>query len=182
RYARMLLEIRAQHFVHYRLDRAFHFGVAELGLGLTFELRLANFYGENCGQSFTDVVSGKSDVTAFAPRILGRVSVDRTRERRLESREVCSTFVRVDVVHEGENVLGVAVVVLKRELDFDIVALSLDIYDLVVQRLASGVEKLNHLLESALCEERLGFFLALALILDANLHSLVEEGELAQAI
>jgi hypothetical protein len=40
----MLFQIRAEHFVHDSLDRAFDFGVAELGLGLTFELRLANLH------------------------------------------------------------------------------------------------------------------------------------------
>ena len=47
--------------------------------------------------------------------------VDRARERRLEAGEVGAALVGVDVVHEGERVLVVAVVVLQRELDLDVV-------------------------------------------------------------
>ena len=99
----------------------------------------------NCGsRTFTDStavspsrtsspVSVKSAFLRSSPFV--RVRVDRARERRLEAGEVRAAFVRVDVVDEGEDVLVVAVVVLQRELDADVVALGLDVDDLRVQRL-----------------------------------------------
>ena len=53
----MLLEIRRELLVHDAFDSAFDFGVAELGLGLSLELWLANFHRENGGQSFAHVVA-----------------------------------------------------------------------------------------------------------------------------
>ena len=47
--------------------------------------------------------------------------VDRARQRGLEAGEVRAAFVRVDVVGEGERVLVVAVVVLQRDVDVDVV-------------------------------------------------------------
>src|SRR5205823_5585638 len=54
------------------------------------------------------------------------VARDLARERRAETRQVRPAFARVDVVGEGEDVLLVAVVVLQRHLDLDVVLLALE--------------------------------------------------------
>ena len=61
----MFLEVRRELLVHDAFDSAFDFGVAELGLGLSLELWLANFHLENCGQSFAHVVAAQSEVGLF---------------------------------------------------------------------------------------------------------------------
>ena len=112
------------------------FRVAELGLGLTLELRLADLDREYRGETFADVVAGEREVRLLQHVALGGVRVDDARQRRLEAGEVRAAFVRVDVVDEREDVLVVAVVVLHRELDAHVVARRLDVHDLGVQRLA----------------------------------------------
>ena len=54
---RVLLEERAELVVDDRLDDALDLGVAELGLGLAFELRLRNLDADDGGQPFADVVA-----------------------------------------------------------------------------------------------------------------------------
>src|SRR2546430_7631389 len=139
----MLLEVRRELLVDDALDRAFDFGVPELGLGLSLELRLANFHRENGGQSFAHVVTRQSEIRLLERAALRRVVVDRTRQRGLEAREVRPALMGVDVVHERINVLVVAVVVLEGELDVDAVALSVDIYDFLMEYLLLVVEELH---------------------------------------
>ena len=55
---RVLFEVRAELVVDDRLDDALDLGVAELGLGLAFELRLRNLDADDRGQPFADVVAG----------------------------------------------------------------------------------------------------------------------------
>src|SRR4051794_30198801 len=85
---RVLLEIRAELVVENRLDDALHFGVAELRLGLTLELRVRNLDADDRGETFADVLAGHAFLQVLRQVVLRRVVVDRARERRLESREV----------------------------------------------------------------------------------------------
>ena len=117
RRARVLVEVRRQPLVDERLDRRLDLGVAELRLGLSLELRLADLDRKHGREPFAHVVAGEREVGLLEKVALRRVGVDHARERRLEAREVRAAFVRVDVVDEREDVLVVAVVVLHRQLD-----------------------------------------------------------------
>ena len=64
--------------------------------------------------------------------VLGRVGVDRARQRRAEAGEVRAAFVRVDVVGERVDRLGVAVVPLQRDLGVDAVVLAVHVDRLLV--------------------------------------------------
>jgi hypothetical protein len=74
---------------------------------------------------FAHVVAAEGEVFQVLqhPLALG-VVVDGARERGAEADEVRPALHRVDVVHEGEDVLHVAVVVLEGELDDDLVPLA----------------------------------------------------------
>ena len=50
----------AEMLVDDRLDDALDLGVAELGLGLPLELRLAHLDGQHAGEPFADVVAGQA--------------------------------------------------------------------------------------------------------------------------
>ena len=78
--------IRAQLVVDDRLDDALDLGVAELGLGLAFELRLRNLDADDRGQAFADVVAGDALLQVLRQVVLGRVGVDRARQRRRGTR------------------------------------------------------------------------------------------------
>ena len=43
---------------HHALHKSLGFGVAQLGLGLAFKLRLGELDRDNSGESFADVVTG----------------------------------------------------------------------------------------------------------------------------
>ena len=55
----VFFEIRAQPFGHSLCDDRTHFAVAEFRLGLTFELRVGEFHGNDRRQAFPDVVARK---------------------------------------------------------------------------------------------------------------------------
>ena len=94
---------------------------------------------------------------------------------------------RVDVVGEGEDGLGVGVVVLQRDLHGHAVALGLHVDRLVVQHLLALVQVLDELGDAAgvleLCVLGLaGLGVGGALVGERDLDALVQEGELAQAL
>jgi hypothetical protein len=108
------------------------------------------------GESLADVLAGQREVGLLQRVSLRRVGVDRARERGLEPREVRAALVRIDVVDERKNVLVVAVVVLERELDADVVLLDVEIEDLGMEALLAADQERDELLEPALRVEGLG--------------------------
>ena len=87
---RVLFEKRAELVVDDRFDDALDLGVAELGLGLAFELRLRNLDADDRRQALADVVAGDAFLQILRQVVLRRVVVDRPRERRRGSpRDAC---------------------------------------------------------------------------------------------
>ncbi len=86
----------------------------------------------------------------------------------------------VDGVGEGEDIFGVAVVILQRDFDFHVFALALHVDGRIVQDLLAAVQML-HEFDDAAGKAELGGFVA-ALVLQRDLQALVEEGQLAEAL
>ena len=63
--ARMRIEPVAELVGHHTLYEGFRFGIAELGLGLAFELRGGEFHRHHCGQAFAHVVAGEVLILVF---------------------------------------------------------------------------------------------------------------------
>ena len=100
-----------------RLDLALDLGVAQLGLRLALELRLDQLDADDRGQALADVVAGQVRVGVLEHAGLARPVVERARQRGPEAGDVGAAVDGVDVVGEGEDVLGVGVVVLEGDLD-----------------------------------------------------------------
>ena len=66
RVGRVLLEVVAELLVDQRLDEALDLAVAELGLGLPFELRLGNLDRDDRGEPFADVVALSASSSFFS--------------------------------------------------------------------------------------------------------------------
>ena len=124
----------AELVVDDRLDDALDLGVAELGLGLAFELRMRNLDADDRGEPLADVLAGDALLQVLREVVLRRVGVDRARQRRPEAGEVRAAFVRVDVVGEGVDRLGVAVVPLQRDFGVDAVLLAAHVDRLLVDQ------------------------------------------------
>ena len=118
-------------------------------------------------------------VVALHEVLAGGIRVDGPRQRRLETDEMRAALDRVDVVGEGIDALAVAFVPLQRDLGLDAVALALDV-DHVVERRLRAAQVLDELDDTAAILELV--VLAVALVLNGDLHTLVQEGELAQAL
>ena len=103
-----------------------------------------------------------------------RVSAD------AEAGQVRAAFVRVDVVGEGEDQLGVAVVPLQRDLGVDAVLVALHEDRLVVDDRLVLVQVLDERDDAAFVLELVA--LAVALVVDGDEDAAVEERELAQAL
>lgn len=91
-----------------------------------------------------------------------------------------AAVVGVDVVGEAEDVLGVAVVPLHRDLDRDAVLAALEEDRLLRQGLLVAVEVLDEAGDAALVLEAV--LLAVALVHQADDDAAVQEGQLAQAL
>ena len=131
----ILLEKLTESVVDDRLDDTLDLGVPELRLGLSFELRPRNLDADDAGQSFANVVAADAGVLQVLRQVvLDGVRIDRAGQRGTEAGQVRAAFVGVDVVREGEDQLGVAVVPLKRDFGVDAVLLALHEDRLLVDR------------------------------------------------
>ena len=112
---------------HGPLDEALDLGVAELGLGLALELRLAELDGDDGGQALADVVAGEVLVLVLELVLLAREVVDELGQRRAEALLVGAALVGVDGVGVGVHRLGVGGGPLHRELEREAAGLVLDL-------------------------------------------------------
>ncbi len=180
---RVLLEELGERLVDDRLDEALDRRVAELGLGLTLELRLGDLHRNDRGETLAHVLAGEVGVLLLQLAAGARVIVDSTRERRAEAGEVRAALVRVDVVGEREQRLLVGVVPLHRDLDLADVGGVLQVDDLGVQRLprALRVQVVDEVDDAAVVLE--GGREALApLVAEVDAQALGEERHLAEAL
>ena len=176
RFLRVLLKPLHQLVVGRTLDERTHGDVAELALGLTFELRFGQTHGNDAGQTFTNVFTEKVFVLLFEKAALFGVLVDRISQSLTETFFVHTTFGGRNAVGEGVNRLVETGVPL--ECDFDFLRLfgGFEVADLAEERFLRGVEVTYVVDDAAVVLKRLLHLLAGALIGEANLETLVQEG------
>ena len=115
----------------------------------------------------------------FEQVVLLAVGVQRAGQRGAEAGEVRAAVGRVDVVDVGVDVFGVLGRVLQGDFDADAVLLAGDVDDVGVERFAGAVEVLDEFHDAAFVLERFAF--AGALVVEDDLHALVEERQFLQA-
>ena len=178
---RVLVKIDAQGVVHRRLDEALHFAVPQLGLGLAFELRIAQLDAHDRGEALPHVVPGQRLRVLLQEIVRVGVVIDGPRERRLEPDQMGPALAGIDVVGKGIEILGVGVVVLDGDFQGEI-----RLFDLHKDRLMEGrlgsVQMLHKGHDAALVPEALFLFLPLTGIPERDAQPLVEEGQLAQTL
>ena len=103
----MRIEPVAELVGHHTLYEGFRFGIAELGLGLAFELRGGEFHRHHCGQAFTHVVAGEVLILVFEDVLFTCVTVDERGQRGAEAFFVGAAFGGGDGVGEGVHRFGV---------------------------------------------------------------------------
>jgi hypothetical protein len=178
---RIFLEVSSQRFVDGGFDHALHFTVAQLGLGLTLELRIADLHADDRREPFADIVSGEG-FRLFLQQIVGvGVRVDGAGQRGLEADQMGAAFLRVDVVREGKQVFRVAVVVLERNLQNHFGLFDLHV-DRLVQRGFRFVQMLDEGNDAALVQKDLLFDRLFALVAQRDLQPFVEERQFAETL
>jgi hypothetical protein len=176
---RILLEIAAQSLVDDRNDESFNLAVAQLGLGLSLKLRFGHLHAHDRDQPFAHIVTRRARF--LDPAGLLGMPVDRARQGRLESAQMRSAFMGVDVVGKALDRVVVAVVVLQRDFNhqprFGIFLLEVD--DRVKRHLA--VVEVLHVLDQSLIKLEL-IALPRSLVLEHELQPLVEIRQLAHPL
>ncbi len=173
----MFLEVGAQRLVDGGLHQTLDLGVAELHLGLAFKLRVGQLDADDGREPFADIIP--RDRLALE-HVVGRgIIVDRAGQRRLEADEMGAALPRVDRIREREDVLGVAVVVLKRHLQLHPLLLFLDVDGLVQRRLVL-VQMLDERDDAALVAEVL--LLVRAFVLERDGQAAVQKGLFPQPL
>src|SRR5450759_662158 len=114
---RVLVEVLPYSLGYCGLDLPLDLGVAELGLGMAFELRLDQLDADDGRQALADVLSREIRVAVLEDAGSPGIVVERSCQRSSETGQVRPAVDGVDVVREAEDVLGVCVVVLERDLD-----------------------------------------------------------------
>ena len=181
---RVLFQPFGETLVGGLLHERAHRHVAQLGLRLTLELRVAQLDRDDRGDAFADVLAEKV-LFLLLQQVLGSgVLVDDAGERGLEALDVHAAF-------DGGDAVGVAVdafVVAGVPLDRDVERLTvgvvfvLEVGDLGEQRFLRRVEVLDEVDDAALVLERLVELALGPLVAEDDLEALVEEGHRLQAL
>src|SRR6266404_6891225 len=87
---------------------------------------------------------------------------------------------RVDGVRKRKNVFAVSIVVLQRDFDFDVPALTFDVDGRIVQRRLAAVQVLDEFADAAGKAKLRGFFGPL--VRERDFQAFVQEGEFAKAL
>ena len=163
------------------LDQPCDSRVSKLGLRLTLELRVPELHGDDGSQSFARVLALEVVVALLEESLLARVLVERTSQSSTKALQMRATLGGVDVVREREDGLDVRVVPLHRDLESSLVALALEVDDVLVHGVLRLVDMRNEVPDPALVEELVGPT-AGALVAKDDPQPAGEERRLAQAL
>ncbi len=177
---RVLLKIEAETLVNGALDDTLHFGIAQFGLGLAFELRLRKPDAEDRRQPFPDVFSGKAGIVFLEEFALLGVAVQYPGKGGPEARQVSAAVRRVDAVGEGADRLRKAVVILQGGFDRDAVGCLGDVDRIAVLHHPVPVEVPHEAGHAALKVECVGGILGF--IEQGDLEHLVKVRDLPQPL
>ena len=148
----MCVEPVAELVGHHTLYEGLRFGVAELGLGLAFELRVGELDGHDGGQAFAHVIAGEIVVLLLEDVLLARIPVDKRGERCTEALLMGAAFGCGDGVGEGVHGFGVGGRPLhgdfRGDADFEVFGLEID--DLLLDRVGlAGFDQIGHVILDA---------------------------------
>ena len=177
----VLLKVDREPVIDHAGHHTGHFAVAELGLGLAFELGLGQLDADDGRKALAHVVArqGRALELLGQVRLVLHITVDGAGERRAEAHQMRAAFLGMDVVGEGEDGLLVAGVVLEGKVDGHIVHHAFG-HDDGMDALLAGVEVAHELADAALGVEHMG--LAGALVDALDVQALVEVGQLLEAL
>ena len=146
-------------FVDGFLHKAPHLGVAQLRLGLPFELGFSYPHRDHGGQAFTAVVTGEVLFFLFEQLVLAGVLIHQGGQRRPETFFVGAALDGVNGVCERVYALGIAGVPLHGHLDLKVLALDFQADDRGVDRRLGLIQMLHIVLQPIGVVEGLFLFL-----------------------
>ncbi len=165
-----------------RSTNAADLGIAELGLGLALELRVAELHRDDRGEALADVVADEVLVLLLQEALAPGVAVHHVGEGLLEALLVHAALGGGDVVGERVEALVVAGVPLERELGLAERLGVAERDDRREQRLLRGVEVRDEVDDAAVVLEHLLGDRVDALVAEHDLEPLIEERHLAQTL
>ena len=176
----MLFQVERQLVADDALHHGLDLDVAQLALGLAFELRVGQLDADDGRQALAHVVAHQVGVVVLEQLGLVGVVVEDARQRRAEAGEVRAAVDGVDAVGEAEGVIGIAVVILHGRLHDGVVGLLGHVDGLRVDDRLVAVEAPDEAGDAAF--EVVGLLLVVAAVVEGDLQAAVEIGHLADAV
>ena len=170
------------------LNDAFHFGVAEFGLGLPLKLRFWHFHTDDSGEPLADVLPSQGHFGVLEEPAIFGVAVKGSRERALEAALMEAAVRCADVIRVREDIFGVGGIELQRNLHRYTLAQSLNINRLRVQHLLILVMIAHKGGNAALILERLWLIRrAIAarsspFVVEADADTFIQKGEFSEPV
>ena len=140
-----------------------------------------NLETDDAGQTLSDVLAREIAVLVLQYALLSREVVRCPRQSDLESREMRTAFLGVDIVDKAVNILHVAVVVLHGDFHNGIILDTIEVDWRRMNDFLLAVQMLDEGADAALIEVRLLSPLA-ALVHETDRDALIQKGQLAQAM
>src|SRR3989441_57437 len=177
---RTLLEVLREAFRERQRNVTLDLGVAQVALGLAFELRLEHLDADHRGKALPHVLAGEVGVLLLEDSRLARIAVEHVGQRGAKSGQVGAALDRVDRVGERDHVFDERIVVLERDLDLGALDLTVDVEGRDVDHRLVAVQGAHEGDDAAVEIEGAG--VAEGLVSQSDLQPLVEVRHLAQAV
>ena len=189
----VLFEVISQCLAYSRGHHTCHFGVAQFGLGLSFELRFSHFDGDDGCESLTEVIRVDGGVTFLVAQfgfleefaLLG-VFLHHAGESRAEALYVRSAFYGVDIIDIRMDVLVEIAVVDHSHFNGCAVLACIEMNNIGDEGCAGLVDITDELAQAFFGIERLRFARAVlidhAFVFERDTYTGVEESEFAHTI
>src|SRR5262249_23003144 len=130
--------------------------IAELRLRLPLELRVSELHRDDRREALADVLALEVLLLLLEEPLLTRVPVEGSRERGPEAGQMRAALGRVDVVGERDHGLDVGAVPLHGDLDLAVLALAIEVDDVLMDRILRLVDVGHEIANAALVVELLG--------------------------
>ena len=182
---RMLFKIVAQRLAHSLVNHTHHFAIAQFSFSLTLELWLCHFHRNHSSQTLTEVITRNLNLHFFKHFAIFRIFFQRTSQCTTETRHVCTTLNRIDIIHIRVQIFRKRCVIHHRNLYRRTIFLCINVDYMWNQCLTARIN-IFHKFAKTLFRVEMFRFRLIALILyavicDSQMNTSIQESQLTQA-
>ena len=135
----MLFQVIGECFAYSLVHSSHNLVVTELCLGLSFKLRFGHLDGDNCGQTFAEVIARNLYFSLFQHLVVFGIFLQGAGQRTAEAGQVRTAFDGIDIVYIRVDILVVGSIVHDGYFYRSTLLFGVDVDDIVHQMFAGRI-------------------------------------------